>query len=161
MNIIDIIFIIPVIWFAYRGFVNGLIIELATIIALFLGIYLSIHFSVFIGNKIGLSGKYENILAFIITLISVFIVIKLLAKFIDKLFSLTALGLFNKIGGIIFGIAKITLLISVLLHFINKFDSKKMIISDKNRAESKLIEPIEKIAPALYSEFKKDNDKLN
>jgi membrane protein required for colicin V production len=159
MNIIDIILLIPVIWFAYRGFVNGLIIELATIIALFLGIYLSVHFSVYIGNKIGLSGKYENILAFIITLIAVFIIIQILAKFIDKLFSLTALGLLNKIGGIVFGIAKITLVLSVLLYFINKFDSKKQIISEKNRAESKLLQPIEKLAPLLFTILKEEENK--
>ena len=45
MNFIDIILIIPIIWFIYKGFKKGFIIEIASLIALFLGIYVAIHFS--------------------------------------------------------------------------------------------------------------------
>jgi membrane protein required for colicin V production len=159
MNIIDIILIIPLLWFAYKGFANGLVLELASILALLLGIYLSVQFSAYVGSKVGLNGKYAALLAFIVTFIAVVILVQLLARLIDKVFKLTAIGLLNKIGGILFGILKIALILSILLYLIDKLDTKRLIISDKNRNESKLIQPIEKIAPALYSEFKKGDKK--
>ena len=59
MNTLDIIFLIPLLWFAYKGFVNGLVVELASLIALLLGVYLSFRFSVFVGDKIGLNGNLQ------------------------------------------------------------------------------------------------------
>ena len=47
MNILDIILLIPIAWFAYRGFTRGFIIELVSLIALVAGIFLAIHFSWF------------------------------------------------------------------------------------------------------------------
>jgi membrane protein required for colicin V production len=159
MNVIDIILIIPLVWFAYKGFANGLVLELASILALLLGIYLSVHFSAFVGTKVGINGQYASLLAFIITFIAVVILVQLLARVIDKAFKLTAVGVLNKIGGILFGILKIALILSILFYIIDKIDTKKLIVSDKNRNESKLIQPIEKIAPALYSQFKKEENK--
>ena len=50
MGVLDIIFIIPIIWLTYKGFSKGLIIELTTLAALFLGIYVSLHFSTYTAN---------------------------------------------------------------------------------------------------------------
>jgi membrane protein required for colicin V production len=44
LNLLDIIILIPLLLFAYNGYKKGLIIEIATLIALVLGIYASIHF---------------------------------------------------------------------------------------------------------------------
>ena len=50
MGVLDIIFIIPIVWLAYKGFSKGLIIELATLAALVLGIYASLPL---LGGAIG------------------------------------------------------------------------------------------------------------
>lgn len=165
MNIFDIILLIPLIWFAYKGFVNGLAIELASLLALILGIFISYRFSVFVGDKIGLDGKYAGILAFIITFIAVVVLVHLLGKVVDNAFSLVSLGFINKLAGIIFGILKIALILSIILYFINTLDSKRLIISEKTRNESKLLQPIEKLAPFIFSglknEFKTEKKEIN
>jgi membrane protein required for colicin V production len=155
MNSIDIILLIPLIWYAYKGYVNGLVVELAGLLALILGIYLSFRFSVFIGDKIGLNGKYTGILAFIITFIAVVILIHLSARLIDKAFSLASLGFINKLAGILFGVLKIALILSILFYLTNRLDSKKIIIPENIRNESILFHPIEKLAPFFFSELKK------
>ena len=48
MNWLDIVLAIPLLWFLYRGFRNGLIIELASLAALILGIYAALHFSFYV-----------------------------------------------------------------------------------------------------------------
>lgn len=151
MNIVDIILLIPLVWFAYKGFSNGLAIELASLLALLLGVYISYRFSVFIGKQIGINGKYASVLSFIITFIIVVISVHLLGKVIDKTFSLVSLGFVNKIAGIVFGVLKVALILSILIYFIDKIDSRRLIISDKNRSESKLLNPVKSIAPLIFS----------
>ena len=48
MNWLDIVLAIPLLWFMYKGFRNGLIIELASLAALILGIYVALHFSFYV-----------------------------------------------------------------------------------------------------------------
>jgi len=159
MNIIDIIFLIPLAWFAYKGFINGLAVELASLLALLLGIYLSYRFSEFVGDKIGLNGKYAGILAFIVTFIAVVVLVHLSGKLIDKAFSFVSLGFINKLAGLVFATLKIALILSIITYCINTLDSKKIIISEKNRKESVLFQPIGKLAPYFFSGLKKNLNK--
>ena len=72
MNIIDIILILPIIWFAYAGFKRGLIIELASLVALILGIYAALYFSFyaenFLENIFNMGPKYRGILSLSLSL---------------------------------------------------------------------------------------------
>ena len=45
MGVLDIVFIIPIVWLAYNGFKKGLIVEIATFFALIIGVYVSLYFS--------------------------------------------------------------------------------------------------------------------
>lgn len=154
MNIIDIILLIPIVWFGYKGFVNGLAIEIASLLALILGIYLSYHFSVYVGKQMGIEGKYASILSFVITFIIVVLMVHLLGKIVDKAFNLVSLGFINTFAGVIFGILKVALILSVIIYFIDKLDTRRLIISEKNRTESKLLKPVKSIAPLIFSGLK-------
>lgn len=164
MNIIDIILLIPIVWFGYKGFVNGLAIEIASLLALILGIYLSYHFSVYVGKQMGIEGKYASILSFVITFIIVVLMVHLLGKIVDKAFNLVSLGFINTFAGVIFGILKVALILSVIIYFIDKLDTRRLIISEKNRAESKLLKPVKSIAPLIFSglrDEKTENKTIN
>ncbi|MDT8402303.1 MAG: CvpA family protein, partial [Bacteroidales bacterium] len=73
MNYIDIIILAFIAWAIYRGFKNGLFVEIASIAALVLGIWGSIRFSWFTQNKLieyfDMQGEYLGLIAFIITFI--------------------------------------------------------------------------------------------
>jgi len=45
--------------------------------------------------------------------------------------------------------------LSILIYFIDKLDSRKLIISEKNRNESKLLSPVKDFAPLLFSGLRK------
>jgi len=70
MNFLDVLLGIPLLWFTYKGFTKGFVIELATLVALLLGIYAAIHFSeqvgVFIADKISIRKGYITMLSFTI-----------------------------------------------------------------------------------------------
>ena len=73
MNILDLIILIPLAWSAYKGFSKGLIISVASLLALLLGIYGSIRFSDitsgYLIDHFEFSSQYLPIISFAITFI--------------------------------------------------------------------------------------------
>lgn len=153
MGVLDIVFIIPIVWLAYKGFTKGLIIELATLAALILGIYISLHFSYitanFLKDHFDMSQKYLGILSFILTFILVVIALNLIGKLLEKVIDLVALSFLNKSFGGFFGVLKAAIFLSFIIYFINKFDKNRYLFSESLTSESALYPYIEKVAPAI------------
>ncbi|MCD6179284.1 MAG: CvpA family protein [Bacteroidales bacterium] len=162
MGVLDIIFIIPIIWLTYKGFSKGLIIELTTLAALFLGIYVSLHFSTYTANFLTehfeMNQKYLSILSFIITFILVVIVINLLGKLLEKVIDLVALSFLNKSFGGFFGVLKAVIFLSFIIYFVNKFDKNRYIFSPSLTSESILYTYIEDVAPTIINLYDGIND---
>ncbi|MCD4746342.1 MAG: CvpA family protein [Bacteroidales bacterium] len=151
MNYIDIIFIVPLIWFAYRGFSKGLIIEVTSLIALILGIYFGIYFSNyaadFLTGNFNINQRYIPVISFAVTFIIIVIVVFIIGRILEKFINLIALGFFNKVAGAFFGILKAAVILSIILFIINRFDDK--FISKEKQDASFLYKPILKIAPII------------
>lgn len=153
MGILDIVFIIPIIWLTYKGFSKGLIIELATLAALILGIYASLHFSYlmadFLIEHFDMSQKYIGIISFIITFILVVIVINLLGKLLEKIINMVALSFLDKSFGALFGLAKAVIFLSFIIYFVNGLDKNRYLFSTPLTSASVFYTHIEKVAPAI------------
>ena len=151
MNWLDIVLAIPLLWFLYRGFRNGLIIELASLAALILGIFAALHFSfyvqVYLEENFQIAENYLYIISFAITFLIVAIIVYLAGKIIHKLISIVALGFLNKLAGGIFGLLKAALVLSVILYFINGFNPG--LIKSGIKEDSILYDPIESIIPMI------------
>ncbi|MCK4360872.1 MAG: CvpA family protein, partial [Bacteroidales bacterium] len=153
MNFLDIILILPVIWFAYKGFTKGFIIELTLLVALVLGVFIAINFSYFaadfLTDNTKIAHKYISIIAFVITFIAIVIAAFAVGKLLEKVINLLLLGFINKIAGCLFGILKAAFILSVIIFIINSFDSKQAVITKKIRENSILYKPIASIAPYI------------
>ena len=146
----------------YKGFRNGLIIELASLAALVLGIFIALHFSVyakeFLIDNFEIADNYLNIIAFAITFIIVAVLVYLVGKIIHKLVSIVALGFLNRLAGGVFGLLKAALVLSVILYFLNGFDSS--LIKAEVKENSFLYEPVESIVPTIIPRIDLDNIRL-
>jgi len=155
VNYLDIIFIIPLLWAAYRGFNKGLIIEVATLVAFGLGIWGGIHFSDFIADLLmdKVDSEYLSLVSFAVTFILIVAAIFVLGKVIEKAVNLVQLKLINKISGAVFGVAKIALFISVILVIVNSYDQKTNVVPADLKESSLLYQPLSdislKVIPAL------------
>jgi len=151
MNWLDIVLAIPMLWFLYRGFRNGLIIELASLAALILGIYVALHFSFYVEgwlvDNFEISEKYLYIISFALTFIIVAVLVFLAGKIIHKLVGIIFLGFLNRLAGGIFGLLKAALVLSVILYFVNGFDPGLIKTDVKER--SVLYDPVESIVPFI------------
>ncbi|MBN2610346.1 MAG: CvpA family protein [Bacteroidales bacterium] len=168
MNWIDWIFIIFFIWSIYQGFTKGIVIMLASLLALVLGIYGSIKFSGYTAEilfeKFQFNPGNLNLISFIITFIIIVIAIQLLARLLDKFVEAVSLGFINRLAGVIFSILKTALIISVFLVIIERIDERVPFLPRSDVQNSLLYHPLHSLAPFIYpylrsgyEQFREDN----
>jgi membrane protein required for colicin V production len=156
MNYIDIIILVPCLWFAFKGFKNGFFKEIASLGALIIGLWLAVSFSDFLGGVIQgetdfVKDSYIPIVSFVVIFIGVVVLVHLLSKALDKLIKAIALGWLNKMAGMVFGLAKAILILAGLLFIINQFlIVKSAILPPQIVHESFLYQPLMDIIDYLY-----------
>lgn len=146
MNVIDLVLIIPLLWAAWRGFRKGLIVEVFSLLALFAGIYGGIHFSdqvaMWLSDEISIKESYLPVVSFAVTFIAVVIAVYFIGKAIEKVAHMAALKPVNKILGAAFGIAKVALIISLSLVFLDPLNRSAQLIPEESIEESFLYSPV-------------------
>jgi membrane protein required for colicin V production len=154
MNYIDFIIIALLLFGALRGFTEGFIKELASLLALVLGIWGAIKFSSYTAARLydyfDMTGRYVGIIAFLVTFIVIVILVHFVGLVVDKFVDNLALGFMNRLVGIIFGAFKTALIISVILVILNAIDAKHPFLPKEKIEQSKFYNPIADIAPALF-----------
>jgi len=161
INTLDIIILIPLLLWAWQGYKKGLIISLASLAALILGLYFAFYFSDFTAAKLNeyfhISKDYLAIIAFIVTFVVVVLAVILTGNLLQKVINVLMLGFLNKAAGVVFGILKGALYLSILIWLINYFDPGEHLIKKENRENSLLFKPVESFGPLLYSWLNLDN----
>ena len=154
MSVIDIVLGALILFGLIRGFMKGLFVEVASLVALIAGVYGAIHFSNFAGDflqtKVDWDEKTINIVAFAVTFVIIVLAIALAGKALTKLANFAALGIINKLLGGVFGALKIGLILSVLLIVFNKMNNSITFIDEGHIKDSILYEPVKSIAPILF-----------
>ncbi len=156
MNWIDIVLALPIVWFAWRGFGKGFIIEVSTLVGLIIGIYVALNFSWVIKSvfyKLEIYGDYIHIIALSITFVITVMFIVWLGRAIERLFDVLALSFLDKGIGAIFGALKAAVLISVVLFIIKQSGLENQAFAPTTRANSIVYEPIASIVPTALTYF--------
>lgn len=159
MNYLDIILCIPLVWGLYKGFTKGLIIQVASLLALALGIYGAVMFSTLtqelLSSNFQIDNKYVPITAFAITFIGIVIGVHFLGKMIERMINMIALGIFNKLLGAVFGLLKMALLLSALVFVFEVVDQQLALVPKKIKKESVLYGPMSELIPTIAPSAKK------
>ncbi len=154
MSFLDIILGLLLVWGLWKGLRNGLIIELASIVALIAGIYGAIHFSYYAGDYLFQNMDWEerfiNLTAFVITFILIVLVVHVLAKLLTKIASFAMLGWLNRLAGGIFGVVKVAVILGALLVFFDRVNTSAGLVKDESMQQSVLYEPIKEIGALIF-----------
>ena len=158
MSMLDLIIIIPVLWGLYKGFTKGLVIEVASLLALGLGIWGAMHFYSYTSNIIQNNVKgfeqYLPVISYAVTFLAIVIGVHLLAKILDKLIKMIALGFVNRALGALFGGLKFLLFVSAFLVIIDKIDNKTNFLEKETKNNSVLYENVLNITYSIYPKLK-------
>jgi membrane protein required for colicin V production len=154
MNYIDIILGLIFLFAAIGGFRKGLISELASLAALVLGVWGAIEFSYitsdFLTENFSLETEYLNIISFIVTFIVIVILVHIVGSAVNKFIEVAMLGFLNKAAGLVFGLLRSALVLSIVLLVFDKIDEDVEILSQKAKSESRMYEPVRNFAPSLF-----------
>jgi membrane protein required for colicin V production len=154
VNYFDFIIAIFLLWSAYRGITKGFLIMVASLAALIFGVWGAIRFShltaALLISYFGVQTKYLGLISFALTFVVIVILVHLLSRAMDKLVKAVALGIVNRLAGLLFGMFKTAFLISIFLVIINGINSRIPFIPDEHKENSLLYQPLSRLAPAIF-----------
>jgi membrane protein required for colicin V production len=150
MTVIDVLFIIPLLFFVIQGFRKGVIMELTTMIALIIAMIASLKLTFICLSYIpGLKEKspWVPYFAYIIVFICFYILVYAIGKQVHNLINSINLNIFNRIAGAALGACKIIFLFSFLIWLTEQID----VIPANIKEKSLSYKYFKDIAPAVVS----------
>ncbi len=150
MNIIDIIVLIPLCWFGFKGFRHGLICEITTLVAIIAGVWLAYKFSDLAAEwlpKMMFSGQ----MAFVLVFIAVLVLVHLLGNLVQKAVKQVLPHAVDRIFGMLFGLTKVLVVFSVIFYMFDTIDPRGIILKQEKKEASLFYGYIEPIVPHALS----------
>ena len=165
MGVIDIVLGALILLGLIRGFMKGLFVEVASLLALVAGVYGAIHFSnfaaEFLQTKTAWNEKTINITAFAITFVVIVLAIAFAGKALTKLANFVALGILNKLLGAIFGALKIALILSIVLNIFDKMNKTIAFVDNDSIESSVLYAPVKSLVPLIFPDILEPTKEIN
>jgi membrane protein required for colicin V production len=153
MNWIDFVIVIIVILSVFQGFSNGLVKEVASLAGLILGIWGAIRFSSFTAAKLyewfDMTGQYVGIISFVVTFCIIVVIVHFIGIVADKIVKAVALGFLNRLAGMVFGVLKNIIILSVIFSVLNAIDARKHFLP-RSFSESRFYAPISDLVPSIF-----------
>jgi membrane protein required for colicin V production len=78
------------------------------------------------------------------------ILVHIVGNVVSNMVDTAGLGVVNKLGGMVFGLLRAILFLSILLIVFDKIDNDVQIIPEKAKKSSSMYEPIKNVAPSIF-----------
>jgi len=164
MNPFDILIIVILGYSLVRGLFRGLVKELSSIVGVLGGFYAAYtYYNVLAGllSRLIHDISYLNILSFLIIFCGVLIIVGVLGVIIKYLLNIAFLGWIDRIGGVVFGVLKGVLIVSILFITLTAFLPKGTAFIKNSELAPHVSWISEKMANVISKEMKQDfNAKL-
>lgn len=159
MNPFDILIIVILGYSLVRGLFRGLVKEVSSIIGVLGGFYAAYTYYVVLAGL--LSGlihdtAYLNILSFLIIFCGVLIIVGVLGVIIKYLLNIAFLGWVDRFGGVVFGVLKGILIVSILFITLTAFLPKGTAFIKNSELAPHVSWISEKMANVISKEMKQD-----
>jgi membrane protein required for colicin V production len=155
-DLFDIALIFILLVFVHRGFKDGFILSLIQILVLLISIFFAIIYTTELKDfLVNIFPMFQDatmeLLSFGLLFLGIFFVLGFLSKLLKIINIIPLIGQFNQAIGAILGLAKGSIIISLLMFFMtNHLDED---LYKEYVAESKLYPVFESIAPGVYNFF--------
>jgi membrane protein required for colicin V production len=146
---IDIIAFILLVWAAFKGLRNGLIVGLFSFFAFIIGLAAALKLSAvaaeYIGTNTNIGKRWLPFIAFAGVFLIVVLLVRLGAKAIEGVLRMAMLGWLNKLGGIVLYILLHFFIFSIILFYVDQLHLIK-----KETLEASVLYPyIQPLAPNI------------
>lgn len=118
---IDLIFAVAIVLAVLKGYQQGLVVGVFSLVAVIIGLAAAMKLSVvvadYLGRAVKISDQWLPVISFAVVFLLIILLIRLGAKAIEKAVEMAMLGWVNKLAGIILFAAIYTTVLSVLLFY--------------------------------------------
>jgi len=159
MNPFDILIIVILGYSLVRGLFRGLVKELSSIVGVLGGFYAAYtYYNVLAGllSRLIHDISYLNILSFLIIFCGVLIIVGVWGVIIKYLLNIAFLGWIDRIGGVVFGVLKGILIVSILFITLTAFLPKGTAFIKNSELAPHVSWISEKLAEVISKEMKLD-----
>ena len=160
MNGFDIIAGIPLLYAAYKGFRNGIVVQLCGIAGLLGGVYLAFRYGKEAGEWLHAGPETAFAAGFVVIVLGVLLALAVLGRLARGIFRLAGLGAFDAVGGIIFGVAKMMLILSVLLCAFEALNRTADWVARDRYDGAVLYRPVRETSALLFPYLEEMKDKI-
>ncbi|MDD4216650.1 MAG: CvpA family protein [Bacteroidales bacterium] len=154
MSIFDVILAIIICYFGYKGYKNGLIKELGSLVALIAGMFIAIRFSDLVNtiliNNTSISSKFIPIISFAVIFVAIVVLVLVFSKILDRFIKVIKLNWLNKIGGIVFSLLKTALILGGLFFLILQLNNKIGLFAPELFNKSLLYKPLVNVFEFIF-----------
>lgn len=143
---VDILLALVLFYAAYRGFREGMVLQLGGLVGLVVGAYAAFHYGERIGYWFSLEGWMAQVVGFLALFIGVLVALALLGRLLKGLFQMAGLGIFDHVGGVVFGFFKMALVLGLLLTALEPLNERKQWIEPHAITSAWLYGPLKRVS---------------
>jgi membrane protein required for colicin V production len=150
MNLLDFFIVIPIGFFAYRGFMSGVIHEVMNIVGIVLAVFITfeyMHATSVLFNPLFDNPDHSVVAAGIVLFIATVAAVQLIAYAIQKLLKVIKINFINRLAGLAFGALKSGIVVSAFLLLLAGFN----LPGEESRNESISYPYVIYLAPAAFN----------
>lgn len=151
---IDVLVAVTLAFAAFKGFTRGLIVALFSFIGVIVGLAAAMKLSVVLATYFsthGMQGKWVTLISFVLVMFTVSLLIRWLARLIQKSMEFVMLGWLNRLGGVAFYALLYLMLLSVFLFYATRIG----LLSDVTVASSLTYPYVEPLGPYVIENLGK------
>lgn len=160
MNPFDIILYLALAWAVFNGWRRGFLLQMLSLVAVVAALYFAVEYGGEVERILGIDVGVDGVVGFIAIFVISLILISIGAYLLRAVFRFAGLGAADVLLGVLFSVAKVLLIVSVMYAWFDSANKNYEWASRQSIASSRWYDPVKNITTRLTPYFEELTDKL-
>lgn len=149
LKVFDILIVLTMAWFGFKGVKKGIICEVFDIIALLAGGWGAIYLNKYTLSLLGIESEMSHLISLVITFLACVVIVFIVGKLFKTSLSFIFPEAIDKLLGLVFGIFKVLFFTGIILYYTASIDKNEIFLSPDTKENMLLFKPSYKTAEFL------------
>ena len=160
MNVFDIIVYLALAWALFNGWRRGFLLQMLSLVAVVAALYFAAQYGNELERLAGIEVGMPGLAGFIVIFVGALLLISIAAYLLRAVFRFAGLGMADTLLGMLFSVAKVLLIVSVLFSWFASVNKSYDWVSKSTIEQSRWFDPVKGITVKLTPYFEDLADKL-
>jgi len=160
MTPFDIIVYVALAWALVSGWWRGLAVQLLSLAGVVAALFVAAAYGRSLGELLGMDDSVAGVTGFIIIFLAVLVAVGVAARLLRTVFRFAGLGALDALLGVVFSVAKVLLVLSVLFAWFAALNADYDLVGRKTIDDSHWFRPVAGISESLTPYFEELKQKI-